>query len=145
MKYKNPILSGCYPDPSVCRAGDDFYLVNSTFEFFPGVPVWHSRNLVDWELIGHCISRKEQLCLNTGSQNNTGIFAPTIRFHDGTFYMITTNVGEGRDIGNFYVWTKDPAGEWSDPIFLETPGIDPSLFFDDDGRAWYTGTADAGI
>lgn len=145
MKYKNPILSGCYPDPSVCRAGDDFYLVNSTFEFFPGVPVWHSRNLVDWELIGHCISRKEQLCLNTGSQNNTGIFAPTIRFHDGIFYMITTNVGEGRDIGNFYVWTKDPAGEWSDPVFLETPGIDPSLFFDDDGRAWYTGTADAGI
>jgi len=141
MKYTNPVITGFYPDPSICRAGDDYYLVNSTFEFFPAVVISHSRDLVHWKQIGHCITRNSQLKLFKGSMNNTGIFAPTIRYHDGIFYMVVTNVAdEGEGSGNFYVWTKDPAGEWSDPVFLNTPGIDPSFFFDDDGKAWYLGT-----
>ncbi len=146
MKYKNPVVPGCYPDPSICRAGDDFFLVNSSFEFFPGVPVSHSRDLVHWKTVGHCISRNSQLKLAVGRQNNSGIYAPSIRYHDGIFYMITTNVSErGEDKGNFYVWTEDPFGEWSDPIFLNTPGIDPSLFFDEDGKSYYIGTCPEGI
>lgn len=141
MKYQNPVITGCYPDPSICRVGEDYYLVNSTFEFFPGVVVSHSKDLVHWEQIGHCISRNSQLKLFEGHMNNTGIFAPTIRYHDGIFYMVVTNVTDRHDgKENFYVWTKDPAGEWSDPVFLHTPGIDPSFFFDDDGKAYYTGT-----
>ena len=146
VKYQNPVVTGCYPDPSVCRAGEDYYLVNSTFEFFPGVPVFHSKDLVHWRQIGHCITRNEQLKLITGRMNNTGIFAPTIRYHKGIFYMVVTNVANGEaGTGNFYVWTKDPAGEWSDPVFLNTPGIDPSFFFDDDGKAYYMGTGEPEI
>lgn len=142
--YQNPVVRGCYPDPSICRNGDWFYLVNSTFEFFPGVPVFRSKNLVEWEQISHCISRKEQLQLQPGiRQNASGIFAPSIRCKNDTFYMVVTNVtDQGKDVGNFYVWTKDPAGEWSDPIFLGTPGIDPSFFFDEDGKEYYVGTSD---
>ena len=146
MKYKNPVMTGCYPDPSICRVGEDYYLVNSTFEFFPGVPVSHSKDLVHWETIGHCLTRNSQLHLIKGSMNNTGIFAPTIRYHNGVFYMVVTNVANDEEgTGNFYVWTKDPAGEWSEPIFLDTPGIDPSFFFDEDGRAYYIGTNDSTI
>lgn len=141
MKYQNPVLTGFYPDPSICRVGEDYYLVNSTFEFFPGVVISHSKDLVHWEQIGHCISRNSQLKLFEGHMNNTGIFAPTIRYHEGIFYMVVTNVTDGTvEGGNFYMWTRDPAGEWSDPVFLHTPGIDPSFFFDDDGKAYYTGT-----
>ena len=146
MKYKNPILSGFYPDPSICRAGEDFYLVNSSFEYFPGVPVFHSKDLVNWEQIGHCLDRNEQLPLakkavNGSGMNSIGIFAPTIRYHQGIFYMVVTNVVQnGAEMGNFYVWAKDPAGPWSDPVPLNTPGIDPSLFFDDDGKVYYIGT-----
>lgn len=141
MRYQNPVLTGFYPDPSVCRVGQDYYLVNSTFEFFPGVVVSHSKDLVHWEQIGHCISRNSQLKLYEGHMNNTGIYAPTIRYHEGIFYVVVTNVTDGQEgSGNFYVWTKDPAGEWSDPVFLNTIGIDPSLFFDDDGKAYYIGT-----
>ena len=140
MKYLNPILTGCYPDPSICRAGDDYYLVNSTFEFFPGIPVFHSKDLLNWEQIGHCITRNSQLKLFEGCMNTSGLFAPTIRYHEGIFYVVVTNVSEEKEgSGNFYVWTKDPAGEWSEPIFLNTPGIDPSFFFDDDGKAYYIG------
>ena len=146
MKYQNPVITGCYPDPSICRVGDDYYVVNSSFEFFPGVPVWHSRDLVHWEQIGHCITRNSQLKLIKGRMNNSGIYAPTIRYHEGIFYMVVTNVANGEEgTGNFYVWTKDPAGEWSEPVFLNTEGIDPSIFFDDDGRAYYTGTSSASI
>lgn len=146
MKYQNPVIPGFYPDPSICRVGEDFYLVNSTFEYFPGVPVFHSKDLVHWEQIGHCITRNSQLTLYTGHQNYTGIYAPTICYHEGTFYMATTNASGGQTgTGNFYVWTKDPAGEWSDPVFLDAPGIDPSFFFDDDGKAYFTGTADCEI
>ena len=141
MTYKNPVIPGFYPDPSICLVGDEFYLVNSSFEFFPGVPVFHSRNLINWEQIGYCISRNSQLKYAKGKQSKTGIYAPTIRYHEGIFYVITTNVASGgEDSGNFYVWTQDPYGEWSDPVFLDVPGIDPSLFFDEDGKAYYIGT-----
>lgn len=132
----NPIMPGYYPDPSICVVGDDFYLVNSTFSYFPGVPIFHSRDLAHWTQIGNVLTRDSQLPL--GSQEvSQGIFAPTLRYHNGIFYMITTNVGGG---GNFIVTASDPAGPWSDPYWLETDGIDPSLFFDEDGRCYYTGT-----
>lgn len=146
MEYINPIISGFYPDPSVCRVGDDFYLVNSSFEYFPGIPVFHSKDLVNWEQIGHCISREKQLTLRQGVPNCVGIYAPTIRYHEGIFYVISTNVAYGgKDEGNFIVWTTDPYGEWSDPIFIDLPGIDSSLFFDEDGKVYYTGAFDNGI
>ena len=104
--FKNPIIPGFYPDPSVCRVGEDYYLVTSTFEFFPGVPVFHSKDLVHWEQIGHCLTRASQLPLKEAKPSG-GIFAPTIRWHDGVFYMVTTNVSCG---GNFYVSATDPAG-----------------------------------
>ena len=138
--YRNPVLPGFYPDPSVCRVGDDYYMVNSTFCYFPGVPVHHSKDLIHWEQIGHCITRPTQTRLqNIGTWN--GIYAPTIRHHDGTFYMVTTNVSGG---GNFYVTTKDPAGEWSDPIYVREGGIDPDLFFDDDGKTYLLTAQGAG-
>ncbi|QGH36554.1 family 43 glycosylhydrolase [Gracilibacillus salitolerans] len=138
--FKNPIIPGFYPDPSICRVGDDYYLVTSSFEYFPGVPIFHSKDLVNWKQIGHVLDRPEQLNLDQ-TPNSRGIYAPTIRYHDGTFYMITTFVvskeGARR---NFYVTATDPAGPWSDPVWLEgAPGIDPSLFFDDDGKVYYTG------
>lgn len=146
MKYTNPILRGCYPDPSICRAGEYFYIVNSTFEFIPGIPVFRSKNLVQWEQVGHCLTRNSQLHIvaghEYGRQSASGIYAPTIRFKDGRFYMITTNMLSKEDSGNFFMWTDDIEGEWSDPIFLDTPGIDPSFFFDDDGRTYYVGTSD---
>ncbi|WP_423126945.1 glycoside hydrolase family 43 protein [Gaoshiqia sp. Z1-71] len=126
--YQNPVIPGFHPDPSVCKAGDDFYLVTSTFEYFPGVPVFHSKDLVNWEKIGHCLTRPSQLNLKNVWPSG-GIFAPTIRYHEGTFYMITTNVS---DKGNFIVHTQDPAGEWSDPVWLKQKGIDPSLYFEGD-------------
>lgn len=140
--YRNPIIPGFYPDPSVCRVGEDYYLVTSTFEYFPGVPIFHSRDLVNWRQIGHVLDRPAQLNLD-GLAASAGIYAPTIRYHQGTFYMITTLVTRGArqtESGNFLVTAKDPAGPWSDPYWLEdAPGIDPSLLFDDDGRVWYTG------
>ena len=132
-KYKNPILPGFYPDPSVCRVGDTFYMVTSSFEYFPAVPIFKSKNLIDWEQIGHCLSRKSQLDL-IGCKASGGIYAPTIRYHQGLFYMVTTDT---TGIGNFYVSAKDPAGEWSEPIKVAQGGIDPSLFWDDDGKCYF--------
>jgi alpha-N-arabinofuranosidase len=143
--YRNPILSGFYPDPSICRVGEDFYLVNSSFAYFPGLPVHHSRDLVRWEQIGNALDRPSQLPLE-GAGVSRGLFAPTIRHYRGLFYIICTNVDHG---GNFIVTAKDPAGPWSEPAWLpEAPGIDPSLFFDEDAatheaRAWYCGTRPA--
>ena len=136
MQYQNPILPGFHPDPSICRVGDDFYLVTSSFEYFPGLPIYHSRDLVHWEQIGHCLTRDSQVHLVTGAPNCLNIYAPTIRYHDGLFYVIVTNV-TGDNHGNFIITAKDPAGEWSDPIALPFPGIDPSLFFDEDGKVYY--------
>ena len=138
MKFQNPVLPGFHPDPSVCRVGRDFYLVTSSFEYFPGVPLFHSRDLVNWRQIGHCLDRPGQLPL-AGAPSSTGIYAPTLRFHDGVFYMTTTNVSAG---GNFLVTAKSPEGPWSDPLLVAQPGIDPSLFFDEDGSVLYTTSSD---
>ncbi len=132
--FQNPIISGFYPDPSICRVGEDYYMVHSSFEYFPGVPVFHSKDLVHWRQIGYCLTRKSQLRL-TKMRASGGIYAPTLRYHKGTFYMVTTNAGGG---GNFYVTTTNPAGPWSEPVWLDRSGIDPSLFFDDDGTVYYT-------
>jgi xylan 1,4-beta-xylosidase len=132
----NPILRGFYPDPSICRVDDNYYVVTSTFEYFPAVPIFHSKDLVHWRQIGHVLTRPEQVPL-TGIKSSKGIFAPTLRHHNGVFYMITTNVEAG---GSFYVTAKDPAGPWSEPIWLKEKewSMDPSLFFDDDGKVYYT-------
>ena len=130
--YRNPILAGYYPDPSICRVGDDYYLINSTFAHFPGIPIFHSKDLVNWKQLGHVIDRPTQLKYD-GLGLTRGLFAPAISHHAGTFYVICTMVGGG---GNFLVTARDPAGPWSDPVWLDFDGIDPSLFFDDDGRAW---------
>ncbi len=133
----NPLLPGFYPDPSICRVEDDFYMVTSSFSYYPGVPIFHSRDLAHWEQIGHVLDRPEQLPLGPYAISG-GIFAPTIRYHEGLFYMITTNVNYG---GNFIVTAEKPEGPWSDPHWIEgAEGIDPSLFWDDDGKAYYTGT-----
>lgn len=141
MIYKNPVISGFHPDPSICRVGEDYYLVTSSFEYFPGVPLFHSRDLVHWKQIGHCLTRTSQLnLLSAGSSG--GIYAPTLRYLNGTFYMITTNVSGG---GNFYVTTRDPYGPWSEPIFVDHPGIDPDLFQDEDGTVYLTSSYQQGI
>lgn len=138
--FQNPILKGFYPDPSICRVGDDYYMVTSSFEYFPGVPIFHSKDLVNWQQIGHVLNRSSQLNL-AGIHPSGGIFAPTIRYHKGTFYMITTLITNRNNTGvNFYVTAKSPSGPWSEPYLLkDAPGIDPSLFFDDDGKVYYTG------
>jgi xylan 1,4-beta-xylosidase len=131
--YRNPILAGFYPDPSITRAGDKFYLVNSTFAYFPGIPIFESTDLVHWRQIGHVIDRPSQLRFD-GLGISRGVFAPTIEYHDGTFYVLNTAVDSG---GNFIVTSKDPKGPWSDPVWLpEIDGIDPSLFIDKDERAY---------
>ncbi|MCX6953112.1 MAG: glycoside hydrolase family 43 protein [Verrucomicrobia bacterium] len=131
-EFRNPILAGFYPDPSICRAGDDYYLVNSTFAYFPGLPIFHSRDLVNWTLIGHAVDRPTQLNFD-GHGASRGLFAPALSYHQGTFYLVCTLIDKG---GNFLLTAKNPAGPWSDPVWLKFDGIDPSLFFDDDGRAW---------
>jgi len=131
--YANPILAGFYPDPSIVKVGADFYLVNSTFSWFPGIPVWHSRDLVHWRQIGNAIDRPEQLKF-AGLGMSKGVFAPAISHHDGRFYIVNTCVDCG---GNFVITARDPKGPWSDPVWLkDVGGIDPSLFFDPDGSAW---------
>ncbi len=138
--YQNPVIPGFHPDPSVCRAGDDFYLVNSSFQYFPGVPLFHSKDLIHWEQIGHCLTRPSQLKL-TNATCWGGIYAPTIRYNDGVFYMITTNVS---DKGNFIVHTTDPRGEWSEPVWLKQEGIDPSLYFEG-GKCYLVSNPNVGI
>lgn len=137
--FINPILPGFYPDPSICRVKEDYYLVTSSFTYYPGVPIFHSKDLVNWKQIGHVLNRPSQLTLD-GQEQSAGIFAPTIRYNNGVFYMITTNIGAG---GNFIVTATDPVGPWSDPYYLNALGIDPSLFFNDDGKIYYTGTRPA--
>ena len=132
MEFENPVLPGMHPDPTICRVGRDFYLACSSFEYFPGVPIFHSRDLVGWRQIGHALTRKSQLDLS-GVRSSDGIYAPTLRHHDGTFYLVTTLVGRG----NFLVTAKHPRGPWSDPCWLDSDGIDPSLAFLDD-RVYYT-------
>jgi len=132
-QYRNPILAGFYPDPSVVRAGQDFYLVNSSFGYFPGLPVFHSRDLVSWRQVANAIDRPGQLDLGH-NELTRGLFAASISEHEGTFYI--TNTCFYCDRGNFVITAKHPAGPWSDPHWLGFEGIDPSLFFDRDGRAY---------
>ena len=132
--YRNPILAGFYPDPSVTRAGDKFYLVSSTFAYFPGIPIFESVDLVHWRQIGNAIHRSSQLQFS-GLGVSRGVFAPTIEHHEGLFYIFNTHVDAG---GNYVVTARDPAGPWSDPTWLPdlVNGIDPSMFVDDDGQAY---------
>lgn len=139
-KYRNPVLPGFHPDPSCVRVGDDYYLVNSSFQYFPGVPIYHSKDLVNWEQIGNVLTRESQLPLKDAT-SWLGIYAPTIRYNNGVFYMITTNVGNG---GNFLVKAKDPRGPWSEPVWLQQQGIDPSLFFEGD-TCWMVSNPDGHI
>jgi xylan 1,4-beta-xylosidase len=129
----NPILAGFYPDPSICRAGDDYYLINSSFAYYPGLPIFHSKDLLNWQLIGYAMDRPEQLPLE-GSGVSRGLFAPAISYHNGTFYIVCTEVSK---LGNFVITAKDPKGPWSNPVQLpQVNGIDPSLFFDNDGKSY---------
>lgn len=141
--YYNPIIAGWYSDPSICTNGEgDYFLVTSTFTFFPGVPIFHSRDLMNWEQIGNVLDRPEQLPHLDGQRVSGGIYAPDIKYNKAnkTYYMITTDVAGG----NFYVKTQDPWGDWSDPIYVpQVKGIDPSFFFDEDGRAYIVNNDDA--
>lgn len=146
----NPVVPGCHPDPSVCRVGDDYYLVTSTFEYLPGLPVFRSRDLAHWEPVGHVVHGAPDL---SGLPSSSGLYAPTIRHHDGLFWVVCTLVDQRADgapaderrpgLGHFLVTAADPAGPWSEPAWLGGDGIDPSLFFDDDGRAWVLATRPA--
>ena len=131
-----PVIPGFHPDPSICRVGEDYYLVCSSFEYFPGVPVFHSRDLLHWTQIGNALDRPSQLRLPLDTPSSAGIYAPTLRHHDGRFWLIVTNVSDG---GNLLFTTADPAGPWSDPVRLpDVPGIDPDLAWDADGACWCT-------
>jgi alpha-N-arabinofuranosidase len=131
--FTNPVIPGFHPDPSICRVGDRFYLVVSSFEYFPGIPIFTSTDLVSWTPLGHVLDRPSQLDLSSAPASG-GIFAPTIRHHDGRFFVTATNVS-GR--GHFIVHAEDPAGPWSEPAWVNQNGIDPSLFFED-GLVYFT-------
>lgn len=127
MRYTNPIIKGFYPDPSVCAANGRYYLACSSFQYFPGIPLFESTDLVNWKQIGHALTKKSQVMLDKVPSSG-GVFAPTLRFHDGRFYIVTNNNTTQK---NFYIYTDDIYGEWSDPIVVDQGGIDPSLLFDD--------------
>jgi alpha-N-arabinofuranosidase len=127
-QYQNPILTGFHPDPSICRVGSDFYLVTSSFEYFPGIPIFHSRDLIHFRQIGFVLSRSSQLPLDN-EKSSGGIYAPTIRYHRGRFFVVCTNVHVQR---NFLVTARRPEGPWSEPLWIDREGFDPSLFFDGD-------------
>jgi len=141
MPIWNPILPGFHPDPSIIRKGEDYYLFNSTFEWFPGVPIHHSRDLKNWRLIGHALTRPSQLDLR-GVTDSAGVWAPSASYHDGKFWLIYTNIrntGMGRpfkDIQIFLTTAGDVSGPWSEPVKLDSIGFDPSLFHDEDGRKY---------
>lgn len=134
---KNPILPGFNPDPSIIRVGDDYYIATSTFEWYPGVQIHHSKDLKNWELITRPLNRANQLNM-LGEMNSGGIWAPCLSYDNGTFYLIFTDVKGRGTSHNYMVTTNDILGDWSDPIYLDSRGFDPSLFHDDDGRKWYT-------
>ncbi|HEX6685041.1 MAG TPA: glycoside hydrolase family 43 protein [Candidatus Limnocylindrales bacterium] len=135
--FTNPVIAGMHPDPSICRVGDDYYLACSSFEYFPGVPIFHSRDLVHWEQIGNALDRPSQLTLPAAMPSSAGVYAPTLRHHDGRFWLITTNVASGG--GTMVFTTDDPAGPWSEPVRLPgVTGIDPDLAWDEDGHCWCT-------
>ncbi len=133
QSFTNPILAGFYPDPSVCRAGNDYYIVNSSFSYYPGLPIFHSSDMLNWKQVGYAMNRPSQLNLD-GAGVSRGLFAPAISFNKGTFYIVCTLIDK---LGNFVITAKDPGGPWSDPVALpQVNGIDPSLFFDDNGKSY---------
>lgn len=136
---RNPILPGFNPDPSICRAGDDFYIATSTFEWYPGVQIFHSRDLVNWKLVCRPLNRAQQLDMR-GDPDSCGIWAPCLSYADGQFWLIYTDVkrydGSYKDTHNYLVTAPSIEGPWSDAIYLNSSGFDPSLFHDDDGRKW---------
>lgn len=147
--YQNPVLAGYFPDPTITKrtnadGSEDFYMAVSSFVMTPGLPILHSKDLINWQLIGHALERDSQFDMR-GQQISQGIYAPTIRYHDGMFYLINTTVAtQTTKGGNFIMTATDPAGPWSDPIWLpEVPGIDPDIFFDDDGKIYITHNAEA--
>ena len=133
----NPIIKGFNPDPSICRVGNIYYLVTSTFEFFPGITIYKSCNLINWDIIGHCLT-DDRLTLNN-CRPSGGLYAPTIRYHDGYFFITCTNV---TDKGNFVLYSNSITGPWNGPFWVEQGGIDPSLFFDDDGKCYLASSCD---
>lgn len=138
-QIQNPILPGYYPDPSICRAGDDYYLVCSSFEMTPGIPIFHSRDLAHWTQIGNAMTEENGFHIERDGGVG-GIMAPTIRYHEGLFYIIDTNLS---DKGNFIITAEDPAGPWSEPHWMtDVPDIDASLFFDNDGQCYIVGIGD---
>ena len=146
--FKNPILKGGYPDPSICENNGNYYLVNSSFEYFPGLPLHRSKDLVNWELVGYALDRGSQVSSKVNLidvQSNGGIHAPSIRCHGDKFYIISTNVyydqtTDETEFVNFLLVADNFEGPWSDPIVIENAaGIDPDIIFDDDGRVWYLG------
>lgn len=139
--YRNPVLPGFNPDPSVCRVGENFYLVTSSFEYFPGLPIYQSKDLINWQQIGHCLTRDSQLPLQNAPSSG-GLYAPSLRYHDGLFYVICTNVSAG---GNFYCTATDPAGPWSEPIRVDIKSIDPDIFWDESGKTYFVTQGDEGI
>lgn len=135
--FRNPIIPGFAPDPSIVRVGEDYYIVNSSFEYSPAIPIYHSTDLVNWGLIGYAANDPKYPDLSS-TESSGGIQAATIRYHDGLFFIVTTKV-TGRKLESFIVTAENPRGPWSAPVVVrDAVGIDPSLFFDDDGRAWYT-------
>jgi xylan 1,4-beta-xylosidase len=134
--YINPVLPGFYPDPSICKAEGYFYMTHSTFQFFPGCPLFRSADLIHWEQIGNILDRKSQLAIDSVFSSG-GVFAPTLRYHNGTFYLITTLIGTPNG-GNFFVTAQNPAEPWSEPVNIDMPGYDPDLFFDESGRVYVT-------
>ena len=135
--YTNPVIPGFHPDPSVCRVGEEYFLAVSSFTYFPGVPIFRSSNLVDWTQLGNALDRPSQLDLSgTELTASLGIFAPTLRHHDGRFWMITTVYRTPAGPDNFFVTAEDAAGPWSEPTRLAIPGIDPDIAWDDEGNCW---------
>lgn len=133
--YKNPVITGMNPDPSICRVGNDFYLVTSTFEYFPGLPIYHSKDLVHWKQIGHALSRPSN-CPLGGAYTSGGNFAPAIRYNNDIFYITCTNYGGHGSQGAFYVTATNPAGPWSEPVWVGNWNVDPSIMFANDSMYW---------
>lgn len=144
-QYLNPILSGCAPDPSITRKGDDYYIANSSFSYYPGVPIWHSKDLVNWDFVGYALDRPSQLNFPDGLRLSAGVYAPDIKYnpYNDTFYLIVTAIGStAAGGGNIVVKTKDPRKGWSEPIKVDVPGIDPSFYFSEDGKAFIVNNQD---
>jgi len=137
---RNPILPGFNPDPSILRVGDDYYIATSTFEWFPGVQIHHSKDLANWELVTRPLNRKAQLDMR-GDPDSCGVWAPCLT-HDGEkFWLVYTDVkrkdGSFKDAHNYIVTADKIEGPWSDPVYVNSSGFDPSLFHDDDGKKYF--------